>query len=67
MKYGTAEYRVERINGFLDLLWGEMYAMPNDAPEEDLEKIEKRFREMEIFARQAIDYSRICRGETRAA
>ena len=60
MTYGTAEYRISRVHAYLDLLWGEMYAMPNDAPVDELEKIAKRFSDMETFANQAIGYSRIC-------
>lgn len=67
MQFNSAEYRIQKAHAYLDLLWGEMYAMPNDAPVSELEKIAKRFSEMETFANQAIEYSRVCGGGREAA
>jgi hypothetical protein len=67
MTYNSAEYRIKKAHAYLDLLWGEMYAMPNDAPVRELEKIAKRFAEMETFANRAVEHSRVCGGASEAA
>ena len=57
-RLAAAEYRIDRVNRFLDQLWGEMYAMPSDAPVNELETIATRFSEMETFANRAVAHSR---------
>lgn len=58
MTYGTATYRLKKIEAYLGCIDMQMHLMPNDAPAGELDVIAIRLENMVAAVKRAAAYSR---------